>query len=1258
MADLILTLSRLKTKANSAGVSSSATTTTPSLCPRKDKINNYCTNAIIANASSYSSNQLVKDADITISTTYTYSTEYQVLAIALASGTSTSYYIPASGGSYQASQEFKWRSRTVTKSSSGTTTYGSWSAYTTVTGTSSNTITANSLGTTIKSATKLGTAQPQYTIGNTTAYGTTISVYQQANSFITYRAELKQNPEWNDISASGSSVNSVNVYPIMKINAEYTSGLYTIEEEDQNGFRSNYGNWIFTGSILNNSGFAIDTDLGVCTCNSSGTTVTSRHTVGTISGKFQFNSDYGGNLYDMFDNVTIYQAANTSSYKVAFTQSPIWNDITAAGNNGTLYQEPIVKIYKAYSSGTKTDIVTEITLNNCSDYGNFIFSSIGGTSYNLTANQSTGTYACNSRGSTYSSSRRQVGLARCSFHANSTYGNISVTSSIRIYQKANVFISGSAVGNYEIYAYGSTKNLISTSAGEISLNTSSGNGYITSATLTFSSGVTITINSSQLSTYFTGYQSPKFSWSCSGEGASYLTYDTQNNTIKMNSRGTTIGTTSRTGTFTRYTLVTLVLTDTYNDGITQLNYINSDSCSITQAANYVTNIVGFVTAPTLIVTSSTSTSATVSSVAYNTSTAYYTNTSAQSQATLYVEFSSGATDDIQNYLQSTTISYNFKEDNNYASFYKESACTTAISGNTTYQNIYFKLSNNSSQTQRTINITRTYNYSVKINSKYTNNSTVEKTFSSNSSYSFTQNYSVTPTYSYSATFTVAPIWSTVSAAGGTSTISNYSSVKVNLIRTTNSTGATTTLASFGLDSTTYGTFSYHYDNNTSTTKNCIISSAGTTYRDTVQVVEHGYIIFTASSTYNSCKASTSADIKQAVNIYSSVEVNISGDINFSSGVKTLNDLQPTLQTLSTKSTTPTISSVIATYSSGLSAEIGNSSNLSKVLSSYSFTYSWSTSDTTNSSISNSSAEAPTLNIAEASSIIRPALSISFIRNIICSFTVTKNNQTYTTKYSQEPLIANILENKIETEVYQNPDCTTTYSTISYKGTSDTLFPNKFATISVIRTYTSGTSFRAIPKAISYSFKLNPLSLTDSTGTTYSAPSLKTALATSTFNTDGGIVCPSTELTTKHQVGLVACTATFENQSTYVKGIEIYQEGNTDKTFLDIDNTAASYVKVTIVADNTLYYNANELTYALFSTSYSPSLSTNYTECFYFDEENSFGYKLDSNLTVNKVEGGTTKINSGFYYLRYKLRDGSWSDAYEIEYGKSCTIYLT
>jgi hypothetical protein len=100
MADLILTLSRLKTKANSAGVSSSATTTTPSLCPRKDKINNYCTNAVIANASSYDANQLVKDADVTINTTYTYSTEYEVLAVALASGTPTSYYIPASGGSY------------------------------------------------------------------------------------------------------------------------------------------------------------------------------------------------------------------------------------------------------------------------------------------------------------------------------------------------------------------------------------------------------------------------------------------------------------------------------------------------------------------------------------------------------------------------------------------------------------------------------------------------------------------------------------------------------------------------------------------------------------------------------------------------------------------------------------------------------------------------------------------------------------------------------------------------------------------------------------------------------------------------------------------------------------------------------------------------------------------------------------------------------------------------------------------------------
>jgi len=60
MADLILNLISLKGKADAAGVGTTATNSTPSLCPTKSAIPGYVTNGAsvvqIYNASSYANN--------------------------------------------------------------------------------------------------------------------------------------------------------------------------------------------------------------------------------------------------------------------------------------------------------------------------------------------------------------------------------------------------------------------------------------------------------------------------------------------------------------------------------------------------------------------------------------------------------------------------------------------------------------------------------------------------------------------------------------------------------------------------------------------------------------------------------------------------------------------------------------------------------------------------------------------------------------------------------------------------------------------------------------------------------------------------------------------------------------------------------------------------------------------------------------------------------------------------------------------------
>lgn len=182
MADLILNLISLKSKADAAGVGTTATNSTPSLCPTKSAIPGYVTNGAnivtIYNASSYANNQLVPEANVSVNKTITSTaTVYRSVSV----GTSSAPDIPASGGSSRASATVTYQQTTRTYYSDGTSTDGTWTNQSaTIYGAY---VSASSKGTTVSNRTSTGsTSTPSGTVAGATRTGTAVTIYQAANS--------------------------------------------------------------------------------------------------------------------------------------------------------------------------------------------------------------------------------------------------------------------------------------------------------------------------------------------------------------------------------------------------------------------------------------------------------------------------------------------------------------------------------------------------------------------------------------------------------------------------------------------------------------------------------------------------------------------------------------------------------------------------------------------------------------------------------------------------------------------------------------------------------------------------------------------------------------------------------------------------------------------------------------------------------------------------------------------------------------------
>ena len=230
--------------------------------------------------------------------------------------------IPASGGTISSG------SVTYSQSQNQYYTSGAYEALSTVTsgGTVSygSSVSANSLGTTVKSRTKVGTLTVTVTLNGKSGSGSA-DVYQEANAatsiiYGTPSVSLSV----SDIPASGGRVSSGTVTYSQSRTQNYTSGSTSALSALTSG-----------GSVL--YGTAVD-------ASSLGTTVKNRASVGTLSVTVTMNGKSGS------DSVTVYQQANSAIYGAVSVTATTPVSIPASGGSSTI--SPTASQTVSYTSGS------------------------------------------------------------------------------------------------------------------------------------------------------------------------------------------------------------------------------------------------------------------------------------------------------------------------------------------------------------------------------------------------------------------------------------------------------------------------------------------------------------------------------------------------------------------------------------------------------------------------------------------------------------------------------------------------------------------------------------------------------------------------------------------------------------------------------------------------------------------------------------------------------------------------------------------
>lgn len=293
--------------------------------------------------------------------------------------------IAASGGSVTPSKSFTQSVSYTSGSTSTVTSGGTWSYSGTSVNTSTGAVSASSLGTTVKSRSKITTATASLMVNGKTG-STTADVYQAANS-ATYGAVTISGGTVADIPASGGSVSS----------ASGISGSQTVS---------------FTSGDSRPGTVSFSYSTAV-SAPSLGTTVKSRTKVGTLEATAI--GDGGVTADKSFD---VYQEANVAYYGTPVV-SVSYADIAASGGSVT----PTVSFRQnlSYSSGSAGTPVT----------------SGGSWSYSGTnVNTSTGAVSASALGYTVKA-RTKITDATATVTVNGKSGSASAA----VYQQENYVLS-------------------------------------------------------------------------------------------------------------------------------------------------------------------------------------------------------------------------------------------------------------------------------------------------------------------------------------------------------------------------------------------------------------------------------------------------------------------------------------------------------------------------------------------------------------------------------------------------------------------------------------------------------------------------------------------------------------------------------------------------------------------------------------------------------------------------------------------------
>lgn len=292
--------------------------------------------------------------------------------------------IAASGGSVTPSKSFTQSVSYTSGSTSTVTSGGTWSYSGTSVNTSTGAVSASSLGTTVKSRSKITTATASLMVNGKTG-STTADVYQAANS-ATYGAVTISGGTVADIPASGGSVSS----------ASGISGSQTVS---------------FTSGDSRPGTVSFSYSTAV-SAPSLGTTVKSRTLIGTLDANAI--GDGGVTATKSFD---VYQEANTATYSNPSITASYGSDIPAGGGTVSLTKSFTQNV--TYTSGSTGTV---------SSGGSWSYSQTSGSGLNT----STGAVTAASLGTT-AKARSQVASVRVQLTANNKTEAVMASA----YQAAN-----------------------------------------------------------------------------------------------------------------------------------------------------------------------------------------------------------------------------------------------------------------------------------------------------------------------------------------------------------------------------------------------------------------------------------------------------------------------------------------------------------------------------------------------------------------------------------------------------------------------------------------------------------------------------------------------------------------------------------------------------------------------------------------------------------------------------------------------------